>query len=128
MIIDYSSNEYLNKMDAWWRAANYISVGQIFLKDNPLLRGGLKPSDVKNKPIGHWGTIPGANFIYAQLNRLICKYNLDMMLVIGPGHAGPVMSTNSYLDGSYTKLYPEITQNETGLKKRSEERRVGKEC
>ena len=117
MIIDYSSDEFLNKMDAWWRAANYISVGQIFLKDNPLLRDGLKSTDVKNKPIGHWGTIPGANFIYAQLNRLICKYHLDMMLVIGPGHAGPVMSTNSYLDGSYTKLYPEITQDETGLKK-----------
>lgn len=117
MVIDYSSNVYLEKMDAWWRAANYISVGQIFLKDNPLLKGGLKATDVKNKPIGHWGTIPGANFIYAQLNRLICKYSLDMILVIGPGHAGPVMSTNSYLDGSYSKLYPEITQDEAGLKK-----------
>nr|WP_240908592.1 phosphoketolase family protein [Paenibacillus timonensis] len=114
---DYSSKTYLAKLDAYWRATNYISVGQLYLKDNPLLLETLKDSDVKVKPIGHWGTIPGQNFIYAHLNRVICKYDLDMFYVEGPGHGGQVMVSNSYLDGSYTEIYPEITQDLQGMKK-----------
>lgn len=115
--VDYSSKTYLTKLDAYWRATNYISVGQLYLKDNPLLLEPLKDSDVKVKPIGHWGTIPGQNFIYAHLNRVICKYDLDMFYVEGPGHGGQVMVSNSYLDGSYTEIYPEITQDLQGMKK-----------
>lgn len=117
MTVDYSSKEYLDKLDAYWRAANYVSVGQLYLKDNPLLRRPLKASDVKVKPIGHWGTIAGQNFIYAHLNRVINKYDLDMIYVEGPGHGGQVMVSNSYLDGSYTELYPQITQDIPGMKK-----------
>ncbi|OKP82171.1 phosphoketolase [Paenibacillus helianthi] len=115
--VDYSSKTYLSKLDAYWRATNYISVGQLYLKDNPLLREPLKDADVKVKPIGHWGTIPGQNFIYAHLNRVITKYDLNMFYVEGPGHGGQVMVSNSYLDGSYTEIYPEITQDIPGLKK-----------
>ncbi|KRL00907.1 xylulose-5-phosphate phosphoketolase [Liquorilactobacillus capillatus DSM 19910] len=114
---DYSSPQYLKKLDAYWRAANYISVGQLYLKDNPLLKRPLKADDVKVKPIGHWGTIAGQNFIYAHLNRIINKYDLNMFYVEGPGHGGQVMVSNSYLDGSYTEIYPEITQDERGMKK-----------
>ena len=117
MTVDYSSKEYLNKLDAYWRAANYISVGQLYLKDNPLLRRPLKARDVKVKPIGHWGTIAGQNFIYAHLNRVINKYDLNMFYVEGPGHGGQVMVSNSYLDGSYTEIYPDITEDEAGMKK-----------
>ena len=117
MTVDYSSKEYLNKLDAYWRAANYISVGQLYLKDNPLLRRPLKASDVKVKPIGHWGTIAGQNFIYAHLNRVINKYDLNMFYVEGPGHGGQVMVSNSYLDSSYTEIYPDITEDEAGMKK-----------
>lgn len=112
----YSSKAYLAKLDAYWRATNYISVGQLYLKDNPLLRRPLQASDVKAKPIGHWGTISGQNFIYAHLNRVINKYDLDMFYVEGPGHGGQVMVSNAYLDGSYTEIYPEITQDEAGMK------------
>lgn len=115
--VDYSSKTYLAKLDAYWRATNYISVGQLYLKDNPLLLEPLKESDVKVKPIGHWGTIPGQNFIYAHLNRVICKYDLNMFYIEGPGHGGQVMVSNSYLDGSYTEIYPEITQDLQGMKK-----------
>ncbi|MBD8998853.1 MAG: phosphoketolase family protein [Lactobacillus ruminis] len=117
MAKDYSSKEYFAKLDAYWRAANYISVGQLYLKDNPLLRRPLESSDVKAKPIGHWGTIAGQNFIYAHLNRVINKYNLNMLYIEGPGHGGQVMVSNSYLDGSYTEIYPEITEDEEGMKK-----------
>ncbi|PZD97676.1 phosphoketolase [Paenibacillus sambharensis] len=115
--VDYSSKTYLDKLDAYWRATNYISVGQLYLKDNPLLKEPLKDSDVKIKPIGHWGTIPGQNFIYAHLNRVITKYDVNMFYIEGPGHGGQVMVSNSYLDGSYTEIYPEITQDIPGLKK-----------
>lgn len=115
--VDYSSKTYLAKLDAYWRATNYISVGQLYLKDNPLLLEPLKESDVKVKPIGHWGTIPGQNFIYAHLNRVICKYDLDMFYIEGPGHGGQVMVSNAYLDGSYTEIFPEITQDLQGMKK-----------
>ncbi|KAF6627775.1 phosphoketolase family protein [Paenibacillus sp. EKM208P] len=117
VLADYSSKIYLEKLDAYWRATNYISVGQLYLKDNPLLREPLKDSDVKVKPIGHWGTIPGQNFIYAHLNRVINKYDLSMLYIEGPGHGGQVMVSNSYLDGSYTEIYPQITQDISGMKK-----------
>lgn len=115
MTINYNSEEYLEKLDQWWRAANYISVGQTYLKDNPLLQRNLEPEDIKRTPIGHWGTIPGGNFVYTHLNRVINKYDLDMFYIVGPGHAGPVMNTNAYLDGSYTEIYPEITQDVAGM-------------
>lgn len=115
--MDYSSKEYFDKMTAWWRAANYLSVRQIYLKDNPLLRRTLKPEDVKKHPIGHWGTIPGQNFIYVHLNRIINKYDLNMFYIEGPGHGGQVMVSNAYLDGSYTEIYPEVTEDETGMQK-----------
>lgn len=117
LCVDYSSKEYFDKMTAWWRAANYLSVGQLYLKDNPLLRRTLKPEDVKKHPIGHWGTIPGQNFIYVHLNRVINKYDLNMFYIEGPGHGGQVMVSNAYLDGSYTEIYPEVTEDETGMQK-----------
>lgn len=114
---DYSSRDYLTKVDAWWRAANYLSVGQLYLKDNPLLKRSLEASDLKANPIGHWGTIPGQNMIYAHLNRVINKYDLNMFFIEGPGHGGQVMVSNAYLDGSYTEIYPDITEDETGMQK-----------
>ncbi|WP_313636579.1 phosphoketolase family protein [Paenibacillus sp.] len=117
MECDYSSKVYLEKLNAYWRATNYVSVGQLYLKDNPLLKEPIKDADLKIKPIGHWGTIPGQNFIYAHLNRVITKYDLNMFYIEGPGHGGQVMVSNSYLDGSYTEIYPEITQDTTGMKK-----------
>ncbi|MDO7906208.1 phosphoketolase family protein [Paenibacillus sp. JX-17] len=114
---DYSSESYLKKLDAYWRAANYLSVGQIYLMDNPLLRRKLEEHDVKIHPIGHWGTVPGQNFIYAHLNRIIMKYDLNMFYIEGPGHGGQVMVSNSYLDGSYTEIYPDITQEEEGMRR-----------
>jgi xylulose-5-phosphate/fructose-6-phosphate phosphoketolase len=113
----YSSTQYLQKVDAWWRAANYLSVGQLYLKDNPLLRRTVVAEDLKINPIGHWGTISGQNFIYAHLNRIINKYDLNMFYIEGPGHGGQVMVSNSYLDGSYTELYPEVTEDEAGMQK-----------
>lgn len=117
MTVNIDSKEYLERMNAWWRAANYISVAQIFLKDNPLLRRPIEKEDVKIHPIGHWGTIAGQNFIYTHLNRVINKYDLNMFYIEGPGHGGQVMVSNSYIDGSYSETYPEITQDESGLKK-----------
>lgn len=114
---DYSSDAYLTEVDKYWRAANYLSVGQLYLKANPLLKQPLKSSDVKVHPIGHWGTIAGQNFIYAHLNRIINKYGLNMFYIEGPGHGGQVMVSNSYLDGSYTEIYPKIEQNEQGLQR-----------
>ena len=116
MTVDYNSKAYLDKVDAWWRAANYISAAQMYLKDNPLLKREVVENDLKAHPIGHWGTVPGQNFIYAHLNRAINKYDLDMFYIEGPGHGGQVMVSNSYLDGSYTELNPNIPQNEEGFK------------
>ena len=113
----FDTPEYLAKVDAWWRAANYISAAQMYLKDNPLLKKPLTANDVKAHPIGHWGTVPGQNFIYAHLNRAINNYDVDMFYIEGPGHGGQVMVSNSYLDHSYTDIYPDITQDEAGLKK-----------
>lgn len=118
MAVDYDSKEYLEKVDAWWRASTYLSGGMIFLKNNPLFsvtKTPIKASDIKVKPIGHWGTISGQTFLYAHANRLINKYGLNMFYIGGPGHGGQVMVTNSYLDGSYTEDYPEITQDLEGM-------------
>ncbi|UUM19036.1 phosphoketolase [Mycoplasma sp. 1018B] len=114
---DYNSSKYLNRVHAWWRAANYLSVGQMYLRNNPLLQKPLVDEDIKIYPIGHWGTIPGQNLIYAHLNRVINKYDLNMFYIEGPGHGGQVMISNSYLDGSYTELFPEITQDIQGMTK-----------
>ena len=109
--------DLLNKMDAYWRAANYLSVGQIYLRDNPLLKKPLEPEHIKNMLLGHWGTTPGQNFIYVHLNRLIKKYDLDMIYISGPGHGGPALVGNTYLEGTYSEVYPNISQDEAGLKK-----------
>src|SRR5271155_4555270 len=109
--------ELLHKMDAYWRAANYLSVGQIYLYDNPLLKRPLTLADVKHMLLGHWGTTPGQNFIYAHLNRIIKKYDLDMIYVSGPGHGGPAVVGNTYLEGTYSEVYPNISQDEAGLQK-----------
>nr|MDA3823457.1 phosphoketolase family protein [Bacteroidales bacterium] len=111
------SQDILQKMDAYWRAANYISVGQLYLHENPLLREPLKQSHVKSMLLGHWGTTPGQNFIYVHLNRVIKKYDLDMIYISGPGHGGPALVGNTYLEGTYSEIYPEISQNKVGLKK-----------
>jgi xylulose-5-phosphate/fructose-6-phosphate phosphoketolase len=104
-------------MDAYWRAANYLSVGQIYLQDNPLLKEPLVLAHVKRMLLGHWGTTPGQNFINVHLNRVIKKYDLDMIYVSGPGHGGPAVVANTYLEGTYSEIYPNITQDEAGLKK-----------
>lgn len=107
----------LQQIDAYWRAANYLSVGQMYLCDNPLLKRPLALTDVKRMLLGHWGTTPGQNFIYAHLNRAIVKYDLDMIYVSGPGHGGPAVVANTYLEGSYSEVYPDIGQDEAGLQK-----------
>jgi len=104
--------QLLRRMDAYWRAANYLSVGQIYLYDNPLLRRPLALTDIKRILLGHWGTTPGQNFIYVHLNRVIRKYDLDMIYVSGPGHGGPALVANTYLEGTYSELYPSISQDE----------------
>jgi len=109
--------ELAQRMDAYWRAANYVSVGQIYLYDNPLLKRPLELSDVKPLVVGHWGTTPGQNFIYVHLNRIIKKYDLDMFYIAGPGHGGPALVGNTYLEGTYSEIYPDISQDEAGLKK-----------
>ncbi|MCP1276017.1 phosphoketolase [Leuconostoc citreum] len=115
---DFDSKEYLELVDKWWRATNYLSAGMIFLKSNPLFsvtNTPIQAEDVKVKPIGHWGTISGQTFLYAHANRLINKYDLNMFYIGGPGHGGQVMVTNAYLDGEYTEDYPEITQDLEGM-------------
>ncbi len=111
------SSDLLGKMDAYWRAANYLSVGQIYLYDNPLLKKPLELSHVKPLVVGHWGTTPGQNFIYVHLNRVINKFELNMFYIAGPGHGGPALVANTYLEGSYSEIYPDISQDETGMKK-----------
>ncbi|AMM23571.1 phosphoketolase family protein [Variovorax sp. PAMC 28711] len=111
------SPDLLHKMDAYWRAANYLSVGQIYLYDNPLLKEPLKLSHVKPLVVGHWGTTPGQNFIYVHLNRVIKAHDLDMFYISGPGHGGPAIVGNVYLEGSWSEVYPDVTQDEAGLKK-----------
>jgi xylulose-5-phosphate/fructose-6-phosphate phosphoketolase len=108
--------EELKKIDAYWRAANYLSVGQIYLLDNPLLREPLLPQHIKPRLLGHWGTTPGLNLVYAHLSRLIRQRDLDMMYVIGPGHGGPAILANTWLEGSYSEIYPNVPQNEMGMR------------
>ena len=111
------SPELLRQINAYWRAANYLSVGQIYLSGNPLMREPLKIEHIKKMLLGHWGTTPGQNFIYAHLNRIIKEYDLDMIYIAGPGHGGPALVGNTYLEGTYTEIYPAISRDETGLQK-----------
>ena len=111
------TDELLTKMNAYWRAANYLSAGQLYLLDNPLLRRPLTWDDVKKKIVGHWGTVPGQNFVFVHLNRVIKRYDLDLILLSGPGHGGNFFIANDYLDGSYTDVYPNITRDEAGMQK-----------
>ncbi len=109
--------DLLRKMDAWWRAANYLSVGQTYLYDNPLLKKPLKKEHVKPRLVGHWGTTPGLNFIYVHLNRVIKERDVNMIYIIGPGHGGPGIVANTWLEGTYSEVYPNISQDEEGMKK-----------
>ncbi|KYC42254.1 phosphoketolase [Scytonema hofmannii PCC 7110] len=111
------SDEELQKINAYWRAANYLSVGQIYLLDNPLLKEPLKIEHIKPRLLGHWGTTPGLNFIYVHLNRIIKKYDLDMIYIAGPGHGGPGIVANTFLEGTYSKYYPNVSQDAEGLQK-----------
>jgi len=111
------TKDELAKLNAYWRAANYLSVGQIYLYKNPLLREPLKLEHIKPRLLGHWGTTPGLNFVYVHLNRLIRKYDLNVIYITGPGHGGPGLVANTYLEGTYTELYPHIQQNEEGLRR-----------
>jgi xylulose-5-phosphate/fructose-6-phosphate phosphoketolase len=111
------SEDQLSVIDAWWRAANYLAVGQIYLLDNPLLREPLRPEHIKPRLLGHWGTTPGLNFIYAHLNRAIRERDLSVIYVAGPGHGGPALVASTYLDGTYSELYPHIGRDEVGLRR-----------
>ena len=107
----------LRRMDAYWRAANYLSVGQIYLWDNPLLRQPLSQKHIKPRLLGHWGTTPGLNFIYVHLNRIIKDYDLNIVNITGPGHGGPGLVANAYLEGTYSEVYPNIVQDADGIKR-----------
>jgi xylulose-5-phosphate/fructose-6-phosphate phosphoketolase len=111
------AKEDLNLIDAYWRAANYLSVGQIYLYDNPLLKKPLSKEHIKPRLLGHWGTTPGLNFIYAHLNRVIKGRDLDMIYITGPGHGGPALVANTYLEGTYSEIYPSISPDEEGMKR-----------
>lgn len=111
------TQEYLEKMDAYWRATNYIAAAQLYMLDNPLLREPLTRDQVKKKIVGHWGTVPGQNFVYVHMNRAIKKYDLDMMLISGPGHGGNFFVGNSYLEGHYSEIYPNVSEDKEGMKR-----------
>src|SRR5438552_5203085 len=111
------SDKELALIDAYWRAANYLSVGQIYLYDNPLLKKPLTKEHIKPRLLGHWGTTPGLNFIYVHLNRLIKKHDLNMLYITGPGHGGPGLVANAYLEGTYSEVYPNVSQDEEGMKR-----------
>ena len=111
------NDEMLNKMDAYWRAANYLAAGQLYLLDNPLLKEPLKPEHIKKKIVGHWGTVPGQNFVYVHLNRVIKQYDQDMVLISGPGHGGNFFVANTYLEGTYSEVYPNISEDTEGMKR-----------
>src|SRR5215213_8213128 len=111
------SDDELRKIDAYWRAANYLSVGQIYLQANPLLREPLEAEHVKPRLLGHWGTTPGLNLLYAHMNRAIRARDLDAMYITGPGHGGPGLVANAYLEGTWSEVYPTVTRDEAGLRK-----------
>ena len=111
------SDTMLHKLDAWWRASNFLSAGQLYLLDNPLLKEPLKPEHIKKKIVGHWGTVPGQNFIYTHLNRIINQYDLNMIYLSGPGHGGNAMVAQDWLDGSYSEVYPNVSQDLEGMQK-----------
>ena len=115
--LDNTRPEQLRLLDAYWRAANYLSVGQIYLLDNPLLRQQLAPEHIKPRLLGHWGTTPGLNFVYAHLNRVIAARDLSAMFVTGPGHGGPALVANAYLEGTYSQTYPQIGQDIDGMRR-----------
>lgn len=114
---DYNSQEYLEKVNAYWRATNYIAAAQLYMLDNPLLREPLTRDQVKKKIVGHWGTVPGQNFVYVHMNRAIKKYDLNMVLISGPGHGGNFFVGNSYLEGHYSEIYPNVSQDKEGMKR-----------
>src|SRR5947199_2062241 len=111
------SRDLLHRMDAYWRAANYLSVGQIYLYDYPLLRTPLRPAHVKPRLLGHWGTTPWQNFFYVHLNRVVREHDLDMIYIAGPGHGGPALVANTYLEGVYSEIYPAVSQDAAGMQK-----------
>ncbi len=111
------TTEELSRLDAYWRASNYLSVGQIYLLDNPLLKVPLKREHIKPRLVGHWGTTPGLNFIYVHMNRVIKNEDLNVIYVIGPGHGGPALVAHAWLEGTYSEVYPDISQDESGLKR-----------
>ncbi len=111
------SADLVRKIDAYWRAANYLSVGQIYLYDNPLLKEPLLHSHIKPRLLGHWGTTPGLNFIYVHLNRVIKQYDLNVIYITGPGHGAPGIVANTYLEGTYSEIYPNVSQDEKGMKR-----------
>ncbi len=110
------SPDELRKLDAYWRASNYLAVGQIYLLDNPLLKEPLKREHIKPRLLGHWGTSPGLNMLCVHLNRVIKRDDLDMIYIIGPGHGGPSLVAHAYLEGTYSEVYPEISQDAEGMK------------
>ncbi|MGC2495187.1 MAG: hypothetical protein WA410_20290, partial [Candidatus Binatus sp.] len=110
------STRQIELIDAYWRACNYLAVGMIYLRDNPLLREPLKPEHIKNRLLGHWGSDPGQSFVWVHLNRLIREYDLNVLYISGPGHGAPAMLANSYLEGVYTEVYPDRSQDEEGLR------------
>jgi xylulose-5-phosphate/fructose-6-phosphate phosphoketolase len=113
----YLDKELSQKMDAYWRAANYLSIGQIYLYHNPLMRRPLSQNDVKPTLMGHWGTSPGQSFVYTHLNRVIKKYDLNMFYISGPGHGGPAILANTYLEGTYSEVYPDISEDLSGMER-----------
>lgn len=116
-VSEHLDAQEVDGLQLWWRAANYLSVGQIYLMDNPLLREPLRPEHIKPRLLGHWGTTPGLNFIYAHLNRAIRARDLDMMYVIGPGHGGPGLVAAAWLEGTYSEVYPDVAQDYEGLRR-----------
>jgi len=114
--MDVLSADELRKIDMYWRAANYLSVGQIYLYENPLLTEPLKLEHIKPRLLGHWGTTPGLNFIYVHCNRLIIQYDLNMIFIAGPGHGGPGVVANTWLEGTYSELYPNVSRNAAGIR------------
>jgi xylulose-5-phosphate/fructose-6-phosphate phosphoketolase len=116
-VTDALSTTELARMDAYWRAANYLTVGQIYLLDNPLLHEPLKPEHIKPRLLGHWGTSPAQTLLYVHLNRLVTKYDADVIYLSGPGHGGPAIVAHVYLEGTYSEIYPEVSQDEDGLRR-----------